>query len=124
MARPIYVLTTVSCPSATNITVSHNSSLMGDGHGQLLYQDPSSKIVLIKLELQPKFSDFKYSENLGGDALVAEPNTRIELFGIYDEGNTTQWVYYLQTNESNIVEYKLTEDKNSTVYNTTVVYSG
>ena len=128
MARRVYVLTLASGSVATNATVGHNSSLSWDGFSRLVYQDPSDKIVEIELllsALDPESSTFKYhsiSQN-GREPLAAEPNTHIASYDFYALGNSTQWVYYLQTNKSNIVEYRF-EDHDYTMYNTRVIYAG
>lgn len=53
---------------------------------------------------------------MGREPLAAEPNTHIARYGV-------KWVYYLQTNESNIVEYR-SEDRGYSVYNARVIYAG
>lgn len=125
MASRVNVLTLASGQVATNATISHNSSLCMVGAGRALYQDPSNKIIEIEAVLgQPESSGFKYHESSqdGRDALAAEPNTRIESYGFVTEGTVTQWVAYLQTNASNIVEYRF-DDNDYTLYTTRVIYA-
>lgn len=121
MARRVYVLALASGSVATNATVGHNSSLSWDRDSRLVYQDPSNKIVGIELSLSalhPESSTFfKYdsiSQN-GREPLAVEPNTHIV--------SHRKWVYFLQTNESNIVEYRF-EDRDYSLYNTRVIYTG
>lgn len=123
MASRVTVLTLASGLVATKATVSHNSSLKLDGIGRLLYQDPSNKIIEIDVIEQPESSVFKYHESsqYGRDALAAEPNPRIESYGFVTTENVTEWVFYLQTNASNIVEYRFDDD--FTVYTTRVIYA-
>lgn len=90
-----------------------------------MYQDSSDKIVAIEPYLDSEYSHFEYHESSRGeDALTAEPNTQIGYYQYYRKAdNTSQWVYYLQTNGSNIVEYRF-EDYLYTEYTTRVVYAG
>lgn len=124
MASRVNVLTLASGPVATNATVSHNSSLSMVDNGRLLYQDPSNNIIEIELIGYSETSGFKYHESLqdGRDALAAEPNTHIEHYGYLTENNVPQYVFYLETNASNIVEYRF-DDHDYTVYTTRVIYA-
>lgn len=96
-----------------------------DDFGRLIYQDFSDKIVAIELHFNSEYSHFVYHESSRGeDALTAEPNTQIVVYSFYRiADNTPQFVYYLQTNGSNIVEYRF-EDYHYTGYTTRVVYAG
>lgn len=127
MARRAYVLTLSSGSIATNAIVGHNFSLEVDRLSRILYQDPSSRIVDIELVGPPESVFFKYHESSqdGREALVAEPNTHIERVPYYTDGNASpsESRFYLQTNESNIVEYRF-EGHNYTLYNTQVIYAG
>lgn len=123
----VYVLTLASGAATTNATVGHNSSLSMDIMRRILYQDPSNRIVEIELvhDREAEFADFKYHESPqeGRDPLTAAPNTRIQSDSFQTEKNDRSSVYYLQTNGSNIVEYRF-DDDSYTVYSTRVVYAG
>lgn len=129
MARRVYVLTLSSGSIATNATVGHNSSLGVDRLGRILYQNPSNRIVDIELVVQRESAGFKYHESSqdGREALVAAPNTHITHIDVYtdadENASPSEPRFYLQTNESNIVEYRF-EGHNYTVYNTQVIYAG
>lgn len=123
MVSRVYVLTLASGSVATDVTVGHNSSLRGDRWNRLLFQGPDNKIDEIELVPKSESLDFKYHESSqrSRDALAAEPNTQIESFEFYTDENGSQWAYYLQTDESNIIEYQF-EDHSYTEYNTRAVY--
>ncbi|MCJ1267004.1 hypothetical protein MMC22_006889 [Lobaria immixta] len=113
---------------ATNVTVGHNSSLETDSFRRILYQDPSNKILDVKLDGSvAEFADFEYPESSqdGRNALAAEPNTRTASLRYHTDGNArpSGSAIYLQTNESNIVEYRF-EGDDYTAYKTRVIYSG
>lgn len=78
----------------------------------------------ITVKSYAEFSSFKYHESPrdARDFLFAEPNTQIEGYGIRNERNLDQWMYYLQTNESNIVECRY-DDDDSVMHITRVVYA-
>lgn len=124
MAKRVYVLTLLSGAVATNATVGHNSSISWINGVSVLYQDSSNKIVAIQLEGRSETVDFIYNERMqdGRYALAAEPNTRAKSFRIY-QGNVMKYVYFLQTNKSNIVELRF-KDNSFTEYTTRVVYGG
>ncbi|MCJ1265760.1 hypothetical protein MMC22_005640 [Lobaria immixta] len=109
---------------ATNATVSHSSSLGMINAGRLLYQDPSNQIIEIEIIVAgPETSGFKYHESSqdGSNALAAEPNTRIASYAFVTIENTER-VFYLQTNGSNIVEYRY-DSHEYTLYTTRVIYA-
>ena len=124
MGRRVHVLTLASGPVATNIAVSQSTALTGDGFARLLYQNPSNKIIEIETVLDAEFSSFTDHENEqdGRDALVAEPNTHMGSFNFDTQLKGSEWMFYLQTNDSNIVEYRF-DDHSYTLYNTRLIYT-
>lgn len=125
MAWRVYDLIPVSGSVAINDTVAHNSPLAYDSNNRVLYQDPAGKIVKTEVVFQSGSQSgspgFIESPQDGRDALVAKPNTHIVTHNFLS--SNTQSVFYLQTNESNIAEYRC-EVPNYTVCNTSVIYAG
>lgn len=91
---------------------------MARGSDRLVYQDPGNKVLSLKLRGVSESLDFVYDESIeyGGYALAAEPDTRIDCFGLFRQ-NPGQPVYYLQTQENNIAQYQFNN-------NPIVIYSG
>lgn len=119
--RLVYVLTVASGLVADSAIVSHNSFFEADRIGRILYQDPSNKIIEIESESDSETTfSFIYHESSqdGREALAAEPNTKMSSFCAGDDAHC---VFFLQTDENNIVEYQF-EGHNYTTYSTRVIY--